>query len=84
MRRLGWLKIKQQELDGLHHDAEHMRDKYGVDAQAMCRFAIAGATDRGLRRRLKRVLHFLELQDKQASAGRRRTRAVAWRSLAAR
>jgi hypothetical protein len=50
----------------------------------MCRFAIAGATDRGLRRRLKRVLHFLELQDKQASAGRRRTRAVAWRSLAAR
>ena len=86
MQRFGWLKASQEELDGLHHDAAHMRDKYGAEAQAMCRFAIAGASDRVLRRRLKRVLHFLEVEGdaRPLVQSRRRDRAVGWRTLTAR
>ena len=42
-------------LRNIDADARHMRAKYGSDAIGMCDYAIAGATEPGMRMKLKLV-----------------------------
>ena len=42
-------------LRNIDADARHMRAKYGSDAVGMCDYAIAGATEPGMRMKLKLV-----------------------------
>ena len=86
MRLFNLIRASRRELDGLHHDAEHMLDKYGPDAQAMCQFAIDSTADRKLRRRLKQVLRLLTAEQQAAAAPQPKPlhRAAAWRGLSLR